>query len=475
MAGLENNDTWQSVVRDAVAVNRENVSDAALDVLADALSTMRPSLLRSDLAVEFLSDPAVPYATAAKLFAAIKPTYAEETAAFLCRPDVPAVDAARIVASDRRTSVLRQVAELQSRGPEVYEAVVSAFGKAMSKASASPGAGFGVLSALLTNPDVPLASKTAAAAVPVADAWEECWNDGYVAEDSPVFLCWETLKASVQLQTAAFDGLTLPDSMLLDCASWQCLTSTQLRLVFAGLRRLASSRAFADVDLVERLLRDLTVLYDHAAADDVFLAEINDWFGEGPIDDVEDPDLFFGFTHRQHRRRACQHVDPVEFWASHPTGPLVTFELAEWSCWTRILSVPALVEVLAAKPDWSPDDVAQDAWLVSPATPLVSSAPADELLAGLDAAAATGIPDLLTVVEELFWWSASYEALTPDVLRRLRLSQHQSPHGTIRLLELLSATLGPDPELWQVFFKVSVPDATVGDILDLAAQLVDNS
>ena len=43
-----------------------------------------------------------------------------------------------------------------------------------------------------------------------------------------------------------------------------------------------------------------------------------------------------------------------------------------------------------------------------------------------------------------------------------------SPDAATRPLELLAETLGPAPELWKLFDVVSVPEATVGEALDLA-------
>ena len=485
MAGLENNKWLQRVVFDAASVDRADVPADALNVLVDVLPVRSRWSYRSDMAAEFLADPAVLYSSAARLFAALPsvPVPVKETAAFLCRPDIPIVDAARIVASERRMSVLRQVAELPGRDSTVYEAVGSAFGKAMSKPSAPSGAGFGVLDNLLANPDVPLTVKAAAAAVPSADTWDECWDDGYAPEYSAACACWEQLKASALLQAAAFDGLTVSDSMLLDCASWQHLTTDQLRTVFAALRRLTADTDGSDPDHTDhsgsaspdRQVAALSEICDHAAADDEFLAEVDTWLDTDGFDPyVALPAPFFRFAYRRNRRLGRQVADPAEFWATHPDGLLEALTVAEWSFWTQIRSVTVLAEVLAEKPDGWRGAPRLGSWIVSPLTPLASSASADELLAGLDAAAATGMPDVLADVEELYWWSASYDALTFDVLKRLHQGVFMSPVASLRLLELLSATLGPDPEMWQIFDTISVPDATIGDILALAAQIADN-
>lgn len=491
MADFESYEWLQRYIRNAACVDRADVSVDTLGVLAEVLPTLRRSVYRADVTAAFLSDLKVPYGTAAKLFAAVSPASVKETAAFLCRPDVPAVDVARIVASERRMTVLLTVAELPGRDIAVYEAVVAAFGKATQKSSPASGTVFDVLLALLTNPDVPLLSKAAAAAAPSVYGWAKRASR---AVDTPACYCWEVLKSSEQLQAAAFDGLSLPDSMLLGCASWQGLSTTQLRVVFACLQGCwpgepdgvtllydGSCSPFADFVDPYRLSDVLLTICDHVAAIDEFLTEVDDWFDEYQFPDLlsrlDDPDTFFWFTYRKHRRQGHRHVDPTEFWWYHPQGPLVELTRLGWSYWTRIPSVPALVEVLAEKPavpaatnppDWS-------SWLVSPLTPLMASASSAELLAGLDAAAATGMPDVLTAVEELCWVSASYEALTFDVLRRLRqsLSLSLSAESAARLLELLAATLGPDPALWLVFDKISTPDASIGEILDLASQILE--
>ena len=486
MAGFESNEWLQRNIRTAACVDHADVSADALGVLAGVLPTLSRSFYRTDLYVSFLADPKVPYGTAATLFAAIRPASATETAAFLCRSDVPTADVVRIVASERRTTALLSVAELTGRDIAVYEAVVSAFGKAMQKTS--PVGGFAVLLALLTSPDVPLTLKAAAAAVPSAYAWGK-----YVRTDTPAYACWEELKSSEQLQAAAFDGLSLPDSMLLDCASWQCLSTTQLRVVFAAMqsqlvhnrktipddvpsvtRRLARFTGFVDP---RRLLDDLLSICDHVAATAEFLTEVDDWFDEYPFPDLTstETDPYFWFTYRKHRRQGHPRVDPTEFWATYPEVPLDDLTLSEWSRWTHISSVSELVEVLAESLSWRQGIAVAgwSSWLISPLTPLISSASSAELLAGLEAAAATGMPDVLAAVEELCWHAASYDALTFDVLRRMRQTPFPSPPATMRLLELFAATLGPDPELWQVFDKVSVPDASIGEVLDLATKILE--
>ena len=500
MADFESNEWLQQLIRTAACVDHDTVSADALGVLAETLPTLRSPVLRpalnaaarrTEANIYFLAGPAVPYDTAAKLFAAIKPASAKETIAFLCRSDMPAADVARIVASERRMTVLVAAAELTGRGPAMYEAVVSAFGKAMEKSST--GSGFPVLLALLTNPDVPLVSKATAAAVPPLHAWTN-----YLDGDGTAYACWWQLKSSELLQAAAFDGLSATDSMLLDCAEWQCLSTTQLRVVFAALQRqlvrerkppsddAASGarwlvRFTGDVD-PDQLTADLLTICDHVAATDEFLAEVDDWFDKFPFPDSDDYriDLFFWFTFRKHRRQGQLRVVPAEFWETHPKGPRETLTLFEWSHWTRLGSVAEVVEVLAAQqPDWwsnadtSAGCLLNGCWLAEPLTPLIASASSAELLGGLEAAAATGIPDVLAEIDALCWYAASYDALTFDVLRRLRRAQFASSTATLRLLELFTATLGPDPELWHVFDQVSAPDATIGEILDLAAQILD--
>ena len=481
MAGFGDTEWTERIGVAAAGVSYGDMSDDSLSVLADVLPALGRAACQTDRNSNFLSAPAVPYDIAAKLFAAISPAHMCATGAFLSRPDIPTADAARIVASERRLSVLRQVAELEGRDPAVYEAVVSAFGKTTQ--TKPPSSGFSVLLALLTNPDVPLVSKAAAAAVPSAHAWAR-----YASSDSSVYACWDLLmESSEQLQAAAFDGLSLPDSILLDCASWQCLSTVQLRTVFAALQRQAVPETgltpgdgasgtcrrsgFADPD---RLPGDLLDICDHAAATDEFLTEVDDWFDTFPFPDLESVSVaFFWFTYRKHRRQGQHRVAVTEFWAAHPEGPLEQLTLLDWSRWTRIGSVSELVEVLAVKPDgWR--DIPVSGWLVSPLTPLLESASSAELLAGLAAAAAADMPSLLADVEELCWMSASYDALTFDVLRRLRQPLVASSFATMRLLELFAATLGPGPESWEIFEKVSAPDASIGEVLDLVAHVLDS-
>ena len=479
MAGFEADEWLQRNIRNAGWVNTADVSADALSVLAEVTPALSRSFYRTDLNVRLLADTKVPYDAAAKLFAAIKPASVKETIMFLCRFDIPTVDAVRIVASERRTTALLPVAELTGRDPALYEAVVAAFGKAMQKTS--PASGFAVLWALLSNTDVPLASKVAAAQAPTATAWEK-----NAESDTYAYACWQELCSSEQLQTAAFDGLALPDDMLLDCASWQGLSTVQLRVVFACLQRqLASARIPPHNRLVRvtgyvdlpRLLVDLLLICGHAAATDKFLTEVDDWFDKYPLPDLPstDPDPYFWFTFGKHRRQRVLHVDPAEFWSSHPQEPLEGVTTFEWSRWTRISSLPELVDVLTESFSWRQGIAVVEwgSWLVSPLTPLFASASSTELLAGLDAAAATDEPAVRTVVEELCWHAASYDALTFDVLRRLRQTQSSSSTAALRLLELFTATFGPDPALWQVFGNVSVPDATIGEILDLVTQILD--
>ena len=481
MAGYESSALLQRDICAAACADTADVSAEALGLLAEALPTLSRSLYRADLNVDFLSDTNVPYDTAANLFAAIKPASATETAAFLCRPDTPDADVARIVASERRVSALRQVAELPGRDSAVYEAAVSAFGKARQTKSSRSGF-FAVLSALLTNPDVPLASKAAALAVPSVSAWEGCPTAA-----TPANSCWWALRSSEELRAAAFDGLQLPDRALLHCASWQCLTAAQLRVVFAALQRHeASCRAdsetsLSDVDRIadwndpDRLPDCLWELSDHVAATGEFLTELDDWFDKVRFDpSCVRADSFFSFTFRKNRRQK-QRVAPTEFWSTHPNEPLEELTLLDWSYWTRIGSVPDLVAVLTVNLDgWCIDGAPQmSSRLVSSLTPLMSSASSADLLAGLDVAAATGMPEVVTVVEDLCWTTASYEALTFEVLRRLRLPVTPSSQAAMRLLELFAATLGPDPDLWQVFETVSTPAATVGEILDSTTQILE--
>ena len=444
----------ERMMYDTSCISYEDVSAEAVNIIAAVLPTMRRSMYRTDRLVHLLSDPAVPYDTVAKLFAAV----------------APAADAARIVASERRMSALAQVAALPGREPEVYEAVVSAFGKAEEKSSARSC--FGVLEALLTNPDVSLAAKAAAAAVPSVYAWAQ-----HVGRDTSAHACWDELMSSEQLQTAAFDGLTLPDHLLMECASWQRLSTKQLRKVFGRVKRQIihepvpanrsdPGRLTQFTGFVEpyRLPEYLLKLSDHPTADDEFLAELDDWSDKFPFPDDRSicEDEYFLFTFRKHRRQK-QRVDPAEFWATHPGGEPEQLTHDDWSHWTRIGSMPELVEVLALEPDGWRDVPVSDSWLAVPLGPLMSSA-----------SAAADIPQVLEEVEELVWWWASYEALTFDVLRCLHPSRlRASQQATIRLLELLSATLGPDPSSWSVFEKVSVPDASIGEILDLAAQIAD--
>ena len=485
MAGFESNNWLQQVGFAAASVvyYGDEVSVDALDVVAAVLPTLQSSLYRADLASAYLADRKVPYSTAAKLFAALSPASVKETIAFLCRPDLLTVDAVRIVASERRMTALLPVAELTGRDPAVYEAVVAAFGKAAQKAPATSASVFDVLLALLTNPDVPLTSKAAAAAAPSAYAWSKRASR---AQDTPARSCWEVLKSSELLHAAAFDGLSLPDSMLLGCASWQGLSTAQLRVVFACLQGrlttgvpdettpLYAGSCATVYDFVDpaRLSDVLLGICDHVAKTDEFLTEIDDWFDAGQFYEATQAGPFFWFTHGKHRRQKHPCIDPAEFWSSHPNGALAELTFLEWSYWTRLGSVLELVEVLAAcncsEWYWS-------SWLVSPLTPLFASASSTELLAGVEAAAATGLPDVLTDVEELCWHAASYDALTFDVLRCLRqpLYTSLSSVASARLLELLAATLGPDPALWQVFDKVSVSDATIGEILDLAVQILE--
>ena len=484
MADFESNEWLQQFGFAATAVDRADVSVDALNAVAAVLPTLQSSVYRTDLTAAFLADPKVPYGTAAKLFAALKPASATETTAFLCRSDVPTANAARIVASERRITVLLPVAELTGRDPAVYEAVVSAVGKARQKSSPGSGSGFAVLLALLTNPDVPLISKAAATAVPSVYDWVKHASH---TVDTSACCCWEELCSSEQLQAAAFDDLSLPDSMLLDCASWQGLSTAQLRVVFACLQRqltgdreaatLLTAGSFRLVDFIDpaRLPDDLLRICDHVAATNEFLTEVDDWFDKFPFPDpAARPDAFFWFMYRKHRRQGHPHVDPTEFWATRPKGSLAELTLLEWSQWTRLGSVTEVVEVLAARPAWWSNAAAlRGGWLVSPLAPLMTSAPSAELLAGLAAAAATGMPDVLAVVEELCWVSASYDALTFDVLRRLRQAPLPPPAVAARLLELFAATLGPDPALWQVFDQVSVPDASIGEVLDLVTQITE--
>ena len=477
MAGYESSALLQRDICAAACADTADVSAEALDLLAEALPTLSRSLYRTDLNVDFLSDTNVPYDTAAKLFAAIQPASADETTAFLCRPDTPDADVARIVAAERRrTTVLLAVAELPGLDVAVYEAVVSAFAKVMQKTS--PASGFAVLWALLTNPVLPLASKVAALAVPPVSAWEK-----YAKSATYAYACWKHLKSSETLQLAAFDGLQLPDRALLDCASWQGLSTVQLRVVFAALQRHeASCRADSETSWSNVTRRAsgfgrhpdcLWELSDHVAATGEFLTELDDWFDKVRFDpSCVRADSLFSFTFRKNRRQT-QRVAPTEFWAAHPEGPLEELTLLDWSRWTRIGSVSELVEVLAVKPaGWR--DVPVSGWLVSPLTPLLESASSAELLAGLDAAAATDTPSLLADVEELCWMSASYDALTFDVLRRLRQPLVASSFATMRLLELFAATLGPGPESWEIFEKVSAPDASIGEVLDLIAHVLDS-
>ena len=487
MADCDDTEWFERIGHNAADVEYGDVPDDVSDLLADVLPTMRRSMYWTNRLVKFLADPAVPYDAAAKLFAAIKPAPAPETAAFLCRPDMPAVDAARIVALEHRTTVLRQVAELPSRDPAVYEAVVSGFAKTRQAKSSRQGV-FAVLSALLTNPDVPLVSKTAAAAVPSADTWSGC-----PSTDTPANSCWVILDSSEQLQAAVFDSLQLPDRTLLCCAPWRRLTAEQLRVVFAALQRyeafcrgkpetsLPKTDMYASWNDPHRLPYCLWELYDHVAATDEFLSEVDDWFDKVRFDPPEPSSWFFQFAYRKHRRQK-QSVDPAEFWASHPTGPPEELAVFEWSLWTRIGTVPELVEVLAEEPErWAGlagtdpfvDLAGTSPWPELPLEPLISSASSTELLDGLDAAAAAGVPEVLAVVEKLVWCSASYEALTFDVLRRLCPPVSPSPVAAVRLLELFAATLGPDSALWRIFETVSVPDASVGEILDLTEQIVE--
>ena len=224
---------------------------------------------------------------------------------------------------------------------------------------------------------------------------------------------------------------------------------------------------------------------DHVAATDEFLAEVDDWFDEFlakadswlVFEPDPCPDPYFWFTFGKHRRQGLLHVDPAEFWAAYPQKKPDYLTLFEWSCWTRIPSIPQLVDVLVEMPDDWTENVCAVSWLVPQLMPLTETASSSDLLAGLDAAAASGMPDVLSVVEDLCWMSASYEVLTSDVLRRLRLPDDQyfgqSSSATMRLLELFAASMGPDPALWQVFEKVSVSDATIGEVLDLATELLE--
>ena len=485
MAGFEA-DVWLQLVGGAAASVVYNddcgISVEALDAIAAVLPTLPASSHRTDLAAAYLADQKVPYSTAEKLFDDLSPASAKETIAFLCRPDLSTVDAVHALTSERRMTVLVAVAELTGRDPAIYEAVVAAFGKAAQKAPVTSGSVFDCLLALLTNPDVPVLSKATAAAAPSAYAWSKRASR---AHDTPARSCWEVLESSGQLQAAAFDGLSLPDSMLLDCALWQGLSTAQLRVVFACLQRCQTAQPGGYTPLYDdsrapvydyvsqnRISDGLLAICDHVAATDKFLSEIDDWLDEGQCTASTYSESFFWCMHAKHRRQKHPHGDPTMFWSTHPKGPLAEMTLIEWSHWTRLESVPALVDVLAEQT--GDFETHWMSWLASPLTPLFASASSTDLLAGLEAAAATGLPDVLTAVEELCWVSASYDALTFDVLRRLRQTQFasMSAEASARLLELLAATLGSHPALWQVFDKVSVEDATIGEILELAAQII---
>ena len=500
MAGPESNEWLRRLIRTAACVDHVDVSVDALGVLAETLPLLRVSVhrtalnvspdLRTEANINFLAARTVPYDTAANLFAAIQPASADETIAFLCRSDIPTADAVRIVAAERRrTTVLLAVAELPGLDVAVYEAVVSAFAKVMQKTS--PASGFAVLWALLTNPVLPLASKVAALAVPSVSAWEK-----YAKSDTYAYACWKHLKSSETLQLAAFDGLSLPDDMLLDCASWQGLSTVQLRVVFAALQRQVKPRPSSLRDPArftivgqDRLLDALVCVCDHVATTDEFLTEVDNWFDLFLTEAYSrfDPFLsttvpvaynpYFRFTYGKHRRQGILHVDPAEFWAAYPQNYPESLTLFEWSCWTRIPSMTQLVDVLTGMPDGWTENVCEVSWLVEMLTPLIASASSAELLAGLDAAAASGMPDMLADIGGLYWHAASYDALTFDVLRRLRQpespSSNNSPTATLRLLELLAETLGPDPAMWTVFDQVSVPDATIGEIMDLAISILE--
>ena len=488
MAGFENSVWLQRLVCNAAVAESADVSAAALGTLAEALSALPRSQRRDDLLVGLLADRSVSYASAAVAFAAAAPASAAVTAAFLARSDVPAPVVAGVLSTERRMSVLLEAASLEGRDPAVYDAVVAAFGTAAPKAT--PNTVFTALTALLTNPDVPLLTKAAALSVPSATAWARCYIAGDRAD-----ICWAALRSSQTLHTAAFDGLDLPGFLLLCCSSWQGLSTVQLRTVFDCARRHAfcvsdssapptpNSPAFSDLVSSGMLLGSLSELCEHPAATAEFLSDIDDWFETSGFDSGEALTGFFRFAHSvaSRRDRLRKRADPAEFWASHPVGGLDELTSREWLHWVRLGSLTDLVSVLADEPDEQYFTSSWASWLVEPMAPMVAAESADELLAGLAAAAAAGIPDVLKVVEELVWWSASYGALTFDVLRRLRLHRTDendppylvSPTAAVRLLELLAVTLGSAPDLWAVFDTVAVPDAQVGEILDLALLAVE--